>query len=141
MKISTRGRYGIKAMVDLAIHSSDGKCVPIKNIAKRQGIPENYLEQLMAILKREGIVKSIRGTYGGYILSKPPADISVGDLIKVLEGNLAIVDCVEALPPKKKCGNADCSQCNVREALTLISDKFTQTAHSISLKDLINNSN
>ncbi len=137
MKISTRGRYGIKAMVDLAMNSKDDKCISLKSIAQRQGIPENYLEQLMAVLKKAEVVKCVRGALGGYILNKNPEDISVGDLLKILEGSLALVDCLENQPPKKKCGDADCSECVVRDAWEMISDKLAEAAHSISLKDLI----
>ena len=137
MKISTRGRYGIKAMVDLAMNSKDDKCISLKSIAQRQGIPENYLEQLMAVLKKAEVVKSVRGAQGGYILNKNPEDISVGYLLKILEGSLALVDCLENQPPKKKCGDADCSECVVRDAWEMISDKLAEAAHSISLKDLI----
>lgn len=139
MRISTRGRYGIKAMVDLAMNTDGEKCVPLKSIAQRQGIPENYLEQLMAVLKRSGVVKSIRGAQGGYILNEKPENISVGDLLKILEGSLALVDCLENQPPKKKCGNANCGECVVRDAWEIISDKLAEAAHSISLKDLITN--
>lgn len=136
MKISTRGRYGIKAMVDLAINSKNNKCVSLKSIAQRQGIPENYLEQLMSILKKAEVIKSVRGVQGGYILNKAPEDITVGDLINILEGSLAIVDCVENQPPKKRCGTANCSDCNVREAWKIISEKFIDATNSISLADL-----
>ena len=139
MKISTRGRYGIKVMVDLAMNSVNEKCVSLKSIAQRQGIPENYLEQLMAVLKRAEVVKSIRGAQGGYVLNRKPEDISVGDLLKILEGSLALVDCLENQPPKKKCGNANCSECSVKDAWEIISDKLAEAAHSISLKDLIKN--
>ena len=139
MKVSTRGRYGIKAMVDLAMNTEGEKCVSLKSIAQRQGIPENYLEQLMAVLKRAGVVKSVRGAQGGYILNKKPEKISVGDLLKILEGSLALVDCIENQPPKKKCGNANCNECVVKEAWEIISDKLAEAAHSISLKDLITN--
>lgn len=137
MKVSTRGRYGIKAMVDLAMNTEGEKCVSLKSIAQRQGIPENYLEQLMAVLKRAGVVKSIRGAQGGYILNRKPEDISVGDLLKILEGSLALVDCIENQPPKKRCGDANCKECVVKEAWQIISDKLAEAAHSISLKDLI----
>lgn len=139
MKISTRGRYGIKAMVDLAINLKYEKCVSLKSIAQRQGIPENYLEQLMAILKKAEVVKSIRGAQGGYVLNKNPEDISIGDLLKILEGSIALVDCLENQPPKKKCGNADCNECIVRDAWEIISNKLAEAAYSISLKDLITN--
>ena len=139
MRISTRGRYGIKAMVDLAMNTDGEKCVPLKSIAQRQGIPENYLEHLFFFLKRSGVVKSIRGAQGGYILNEKPENISVGDLLKILEGSLALVDCLENQPPKKKCGNANCGECVVRDAWEIISDKLAEAAHSISLKDLITN--
>ncbi len=139
MRISTRGRYGIKAMVDLAMNTDGEKCVSLKSIAKRQGIPENYLEQLMAVLKKSGVVKSIRGAQGGYILNEKPENISVGDLLKILEGSLALVDCLENQPPKKKCGSANCAECVVKDAWEIISDKLAEAAHSISLKDLITN--
>lgn len=139
MKISTRGRYGIKAMVDLAMNSKDNNCISLKSIAERQGIPENYLEQLMATLKRSEVIKSVRGAQGGYILNRNPEDISVGDLLNILEGSLALVDCVENQPPKKKCGNAKCEDCVVKDAWEVISNKFADAAHSISLKDLITN--
>ena len=141
MKISTRGRYGIKAMVDLAFNTADNNCVSLKSIAERQGIPENYLEQLMAILKKADVVKSIRGVQGGYILNKAPEDVSIGYLLKILEGSLSIVDCVENQPPKKKCGTADCSECVVKDAWEAISKKFADAANSITLADLIKKNN
>lgn len=137
MKVSTRGRYGLKAMVDIAMYSKDYKCVSLKSIAQRQGIPENYLEQLMSTLKKAGFVKSIRGSQGGYILNKEPQFISVGDILIILEGGLALVECVENQSPKKKCGNADCSECAVKGAWQTISTKLAEAAHSITLKDLI----
>lgn len=139
MKVSTRAKYGVKAMVDLAINSKDNKCVPLKSIAKRQNIPENYLEQLMATLKKAEIISSIRGVQGGYILNRAPEDISVADLIKILEGNLAIVDCVEKDGHNIKCGTGICCKCRARGAWEIISDKFIEAASSISLADLIKN--
>lgn len=137
MKISTRGRYGMKAMVDLANHLDDNKYVSLKSIAERQGIPENYLEQLMATLKKSGVIKSTRGAQGGYMLNKDPKDISVGDLIKILEGSLALLDCLENQPPKKKCGKANCNKCVIRDAWEIINDKLIEAANSISLYDLV----
>lgn len=137
MKISTRGRYGIKAMVDLAEHCQNGKCVPLKSIAKRQNIPESYLEQLMAIIKKAEIIHSVRGAQGGYVLSKELDEISVGDLLKVLEGNLALTDCVEENNPKKICANGDCEKCNMKDTWDLISKKFEDVVNNITLKDLV----
>lgn len=137
MKISTRGRYGIKAMVDLAENYQDGKCVSLKGIAQRQNIPESYLEQLMATIKRAEIVDSIRGAQGGYILNRSVDDISVGDLLKVLEGNLAIIDCATNETPKKTCAQGDCDKCNMKDTWELISKKFEDVVNNITLKDLI----
>ncbi len=93
MKISTKGKYGLRAMVDLAVNSSE-YCVSIKSIAERQNISEAYLEQLIASLKKANLVESIRGAQGGYKLTKTSELISVGEILRALEGNLAPVSCV-----------------------------------------------
>ena len=93
MKLSTKGRYGIHAMYDLALHAQNGP-QPIKAIAERQNVPEAYLEQLFGQLRRAGLVLSTRGSQGGYTLSRPAAEISVGDVLRVVEGPLAITDCL-----------------------------------------------
>ncbi|MDK2789160.1 MAG: Rrf2 family transcriptional regulator, cysteine metabolism repressor, partial [Epulopiscium sp.] len=79
MKLSTKGRYGLKAMVDLAVHSQD-KHIALRHIAERQDISEHYLEQLIAVLRKAGLVKSIRGAQGGYSLALSPEEITVGDI-------------------------------------------------------------
>ena len=94
MKISTRGQYGTRAMLELALHYSQGPIL-LKDIAKRQEISFRYLDQLFNPLKTSGLVKSIRGKGGGFLLAKPPDQISLGDVIQVLEGSLAPVDCVD----------------------------------------------
>ena len=87
MKLSTKGRYGLRALIDLAQYS-EKEAVPISSIAQRQNISESYLEQLFAKLKKAGLVMSIRGAQGGYRLAKPSDTISVGDVLRALEGNL-----------------------------------------------------
>ena len=87
MKLSTKGKYGLRALIDLAQYSEDSP-VSITSIARRQDISERYLEQLMSKLKKAGLVKSIRGANGGYVLAKEAKDISVGDVLRALEGNL-----------------------------------------------------
>ena len=94
LKLSSKGRYGLRAIVDLALHSQT-EPVSIKSIAKRQDISERYLEQIIGKLKKAGIVESIRGAGGGYHLSKPASDISVVDILRCLEGDLAVVNCPE----------------------------------------------
>ena len=92
MKLSTKGRYGLRAMVDIAVYSQDSP-VPISAIAERQNISVSYLEQLLPKLKKAGIIKSIRGAQGGYMLDKDPKDISAGDILRTLEGDLTPIDC------------------------------------------------
>ena len=92
MKLSTKGRYGLRAMIDLARYS-EVEPVSINSIAARQNISERYLEQLVALLRKAGLVKSIRGATGGYILAKDAAEISVGDILRALEGSLEPVKC------------------------------------------------
>ena len=84
MKLSTKGRYGLRAMVDIAVYSQDSP-VPISAIAERQNISVSYLEQLLPKLKKAGIIKSIRGAQGGYMLDKDPKDISAGDILRTLD--------------------------------------------------------
>jgi len=135
MKVSTKGRYGLKAMVDLAVHCDDGSCVSLKSIAEREGISEAYLEQLMAILKKNGFVKSIRGAQGGYILERDPKCISVGDILRVLEGSLNVVECVSDRK-NVTCGNGTCKKCVTKNVWEKISDSLSEVVDSISLKDL-----
>ncbi len=135
MKVSTKGRYGLKAMVDLAVHCKGNLCVSLKSIAERQGISEAYLEQLMAVLKKNGFVKSIRGAQGGYILAKDLEEISVGDILRALEGPLNVVECVS---DKKNvsCGSGTCKKCVTKNVWEKISDSLSEVVDSISLKDL-----
>ena len=92
MMLSTKGRYGLKAMVDLAVHSEDGP-VSIHSIAVRQGIADKYLEQLISKLRKAELVTSLRGANGGYQLAKAPKEISVGEILTALEGDLKPIDC------------------------------------------------
>ncbi len=89
MNISTKGRYGLRAMVDIAVHSL-GEYIPLKIIAERQSISENYLEQVFSVLRKADLVKSARGSQGGYTLSKDASKITVGEVLRILEGDLGI---------------------------------------------------
>ncbi len=93
MKISTKGRYSVTALYELALRYGEG-AVSLKSIATSQGLSENYLEQLMAPLRRAGIVKSVRGAQGGYMLARDPKDITIGEIITTVEGPIALVDCL-----------------------------------------------
>ena len=104
MKISTKGRYGLRLMLDLAVHCDSG-LVPLRDISARQEISEKYLEQIMMLLNRAGLVRSVRGSQGGYMLARPAESITVGDVLRTMEGSLAPVDCVAGDAPS--CGMAE----------------------------------
>lgn len=101
MKISTKGRYGLTIMMELAIKHGEGP-TSLKRIAEKNNLSEHYLEQLIAPLRNAGLVKSIRGAYGGYILSRPPHEISTGNIIRILEGPISPVDFEEEDDPAKR---------------------------------------
>ena len=111
MKLSTKGRYGLRALIDLAQYSAETP-VSITSISARQNLSERYLEQLMSMLKKAGLVKSVRGAGGGYVLAKDMAEISVGDVLRALEGSLEPVECA-GLEPDGECkeiGRASCRE-------------------------------
>ena len=93
MRISTRGQNAIKLMLDLATYNH-GEPVRLKDIAKRQEISEKYLEQIVAVLHKAALVKSVRGAHGGYVLNYPPKQYTVGKILKTVEGNMSPTDCV-----------------------------------------------
>lgn len=94
MKVSTKGRYALRVMLDLAINNT-GEYIPLKEISKRQGITVKYMEQIIPMLKRANFLKSTRGNAGGYKLSREPQDYTIGDILRAAEGSLAPVACLE----------------------------------------------
>lgn len=135
MKLSTKGRYGLRALIDLARYS-EVEPVSINSIAERQGISERYLEQLMAMLKKAGLVKSIRGAGGGYVLAKEQKDISVGDVLRALEGNLNPVECSGFV--EEGCEAA--GGCVTKYVWQKINDSINQTVDEIKLNQLVEES-
>ncbi|WP_347487701.1 RrF2 family transcriptional regulator [Desulfoscipio sp. XC116] len=133
MRLSTRGHYGLKAMFDLAEHFGT-EPTPLKTVAERQNISDNYLEQLIAILRKAGLVKSVRGSQGGYILARNPDSITVGDIIRAMEGPIAPVDCVSEVEPTE-CDQAEF--CITRVVWTRVRDKLAEVMDSISLADML----
>ncbi|KAF5067215.1 Rrf2 family transcriptional regulator [Proteiniclasticum sp. QWL-01] len=131
MKLSTKGRYGVKAMVDLAIHQGT-EPVSIKSISQRQNISEYYLEQLFAPLRRAEIIKSIRGAQGGYELNKPARDITVLDIMNILEGPIEVSDCLDS----DACSNIDC--CATRTVWKKLKDSIDSVMGAITLQDIVN---
>lgn len=135
MKLSTRSRYGLKAIVDIA--AQNPLPTNIKNIAARQSIPENYLEQIISILKKAGFVKSIRGAQGGYIINCNPELTSVGDILRTLEGSLYPVDCLSDQNNNSSCKSSDCNCCFTKNVWMKIYENITSTIDSITLSNLI----
>ena len=131
MRLSTRGRYGTRLMVDLAQHYADGP-IPLAEIAKRQNLSAKYLEQLIILLKGAGLIRSTRGRRGGYTLARKPEEISVGRIVEILEGGLDLVDCV-AEP--ELCNRSP--DCLTREIWTGMSDLLKKQLFSLSLRDVI----
>lgn len=101
MKISTKGRYGLTIMIELAKHYGEGP-IPLRQIAAEKDLSEAYLEQLVSPLRIAGLVKSVRGAYGGYLLAQPPTKISAGDVIRVLEGPIQPVEGIENEEPPQQ---------------------------------------
>lgn len=137
MKLTTKGRYGLRAVLDLALNNSD-EAVALSQIAERQGISMNYLEQLIARLKKSGIVYGIRGAQGGYVLAMPAEEISVGDILRALEGDLSPVDCSEVNNGDTPCSNSDL--CVTKYVWKRISDSINDAVDGIMLSDLVEES-
>lgn len=110
MKVSTKGRYGLRALVDLAVHSGEGQ-VSLASIAQRQKISLNYLEQVFAPLRKMGVVQSIKGAQGGYILGDEPENISVDAILRILEGEFAIVE--KSITDNKEKDGIQAALCNL----------------------------
>ena len=133
MKISTKGRYALRLMLDIAEHSEGNTPVSIKDIAKRQEISDKYLEQIISVLNKAGYVRSTRGPQGGYLLKKKPEEYTVGMILRLTEGSLAPVACVEddAEPCERMTG---CATVRVWQE---INDAVKAVVDNITLADLV----
>lgn len=133
MMISTRGRYALRVMVDMAEHQGDGY-LPLKEIAKRQEISEKYLESIIKVLVQHRMLTGLRGKYGGYRLTKPPEDYTVGSILRLTEGTLAPVACLED-------GSPECSRMAICRTLPMwqkLNDLINGYLDSVTLGDLMN---
>jgi Rrf2 family iron-sulfur cluster assembly transcriptional regulator len=130
MRLSTKARYAVRAMVSLNLHG-DGSPTSIKDIAAREDISLNYLEQLFVKLRRGNIVRSVRGPGGGYVLSRPAAEIRVDEIIDSVEETLVPVSCMD------DDGSCSCSdQCVTHSVWQGLGDRIRQFLASINLEDL-----
>ena len=132
MKISTKGRYALRLMLDLATYAKE-RPVSLKDVANRQDISEKYLEQIIAVLNKAGYVKSVRGAQGGYRLAKNPEDYTVGMILRLTEGSMAPVSCLEE-------GADICERCDTCETLQVwkdIYDAVNRVIDGVTLADLL----
>ena len=135
MKVSTRGEYGMRAMVALAREYGNGP-VALTSVAHDSSVPAAYLEQPMGVLRRSGLVASTRGAHGGYQLARAPEDIRVGEIYRVLEGPVAPMDCVSEVEPEELCPFLD--GCATRVVWLKVRDSIVEALDSTTLADLLN---
>ncbi len=132
MKISTKGRYAVRIMLDLALNNT-GECIKVKDIAGRQGISEKYLEQIIAVLNKAGYVKSVRGAQGGYRMAKAPAEYTVGMILRLTEGSMAPVACLEE--GAAKCERRDI--CDTLEVWQTLYEAVNNVIDNVTIEDLV----
>jgi len=133
MKISTKGRYALRIMLDLALNCN-GTYISLKDISSRQGVSDKYSEQIVNQLSKAGFLKSIRGAKGGYMLANKPSDYTVGSILRVMEGSIAPVACLDE--EKKSCDRStDCITLEVWEKLY---EAICGVVDNITLEDLVN---
>ena len=133
MRISTKGRYAVRVMLDLAVNNT-GEYIKVKQIADRQGISEKYLEQIIAVLNKAGYVKSNRGAKGGYRLAKDPSEYTVGQILRLTEGSLNPVPCLDG------CGEEECFRydtCETVEVWKQLADAINGVVDNITIADLV----
>ncbi len=133
MKLSTKGKYGVRAVYEIAKSAGPGP-LTIREIAERQGISVSYLEQIMYRLGRAGLIESVRGPGGGYLLGKKPADLTIGDVVRALEGPIALSHCLEP-GMSDDCNQADA--CVARMVWAKVGAKIEEALDSITFDDLL----
>lgn len=132
MRISTKGRYGLYFMMELAGNCTKNRCTSLKNIASSQGVSEKYLEQIVQILNRENLIISTRGAYGGYKLARKPSEISVGAILKCLEKTIDIPECEETAD------KSEFVEIICKEVYEKINEVVHNLIDNITLEDLLN---
>ncbi len=136
MKISTKGRYALRFMLDLAENQKDG-FVALKDVAQRQNISKKYLEQIVPLLNRSGVLRTSRGFQGGYMLAKSPEKYTVGDVLRITEGSLAPVACLET--EENLCEKSD--SCMTLAVWTGLYKVITDYLDNITLQDILDKNN
>ncbi len=137
LRVSTRGEYGVRLMVDLARHYS-GKARSLSEISQAEGLTVAYLEQLVKSLRDQNLVESTRGAHGGYALSRPPEQICMGEVLRVLEGPIAPMVCVVEGDSGATCDYNRLDGCSTKYLWARVRDAIASTLDSITLADLVN---
>ena len=132
IRISTRGRYALRAMVDLALHAQKGP-VPRTESADRQGISADYIAHLFNRLQQAGLVHGVRGRSGGYVLARAPSQIRIGEIVRLAEGPVALTDCTE---PGGETACPRAKECVTRRLWLRASEALAQTLNGVTLADL-----
>lgn len=132
MRISTKGRYAVRVMLDLAVDNT-GEYIKVKQIADRQGISEKYLEQIISLLNKAGYVKSVRGAQGGYHLAKDPSQYTVGMILRLTEGNLSPVACLE--DEVNQCER--CDECETLDVWKKLAGAINMVVDGVTIADLM----
>jgi len=133
MKLSTKGKYGVREVFEIARHYGKGP-ITIKEIADRQGISFSYLEQILHKLGKSGVIESVRGPAGGYLLARKPAELTIGDIVRSLEGPIALSHCLEPGEPGD-CNQAD--DCVARMVWSKVGEKIEEALDSITFEQLL----
>lgn len=131
MKLSTRGQYATRAMLQIALHAAADRPMPLREIAEREGLSEQYLEQIFMDLRRAGLVESVRGAYGGYLLRRRPEQIFVGDILRAVEGPIAPVECL---------ADGECQrqeECVTRRVWQKLQQSMLKVVDETSLADMV----
>ena len=131
MRISTKGRYGLRILLDVALHQEQGP-VALRDVSRRQAISHKYLWQVINPLKAAGFLHATRGAHGGYVLARKPEQITIRDIVGILEGPVSVVACVTA---PGTCARS--ASCTAREAWTEIENKLNAAMSGITLRDLV----
>ncbi|HUI68839.1 MAG TPA: Rrf2 family transcriptional regulator [Nitrospirota bacterium] len=133
MKLSTKGKYGVRAVFEIVKHSGKGP-ITIKEIAERQGISFSYLEQILHRLGKAGLIESVRGPAGGYLLARNPSELTIGDIVRTLEGPIALSHCLEP-GESAECYQAD--DCVARMVWAKVGAKIEEALDSITFENLL----
>lgn len=134
MKLSTKGEYGLRAIIDIAENSREGQYVSINDIATRQRISYGYLERIISKLKKSGLLTSFRGASGGYVLGREPKDINMFDILSVLEDNIDVIECVNSSVFEK----CDChGSCRARKVWMKVNESVEEVLKGMTLEDVM----